>query len=707
MAKGTRSVTSSTWRWIAEGGAQGKHFGPKYLKGVLRIGGEYCALGLGGPDACALQQKDGELLVDVHSAEVTINGTRCGVGDTDIPLRALSRIEVQTPHHMAMVVWPDLPCSLPLMEASGDEVRPAMMGLETLGAFLVGRTPSRCSEVELDLLLQMIQTHMGGDKSQCGLVSVAHRATLATRIGQRPMRWRGALTAKPAYSTTLVSAAARCGQPIVTTVVPELRRERSGVPDRTGSINKETVLAMAWPVALGATEQVVLYMDTTMEVMDLAHHPATVKLVSLACRLLDPERFAESRQPSPAGDLDAILQEHGLFLGGHSKACTELRNFLDYIALSPYRSTIPTFFITGETGTGKTALARVLNDLCRPEGAFRECRLAGRAGDGALQSELFGHRKGAFTGAMEDHAGLFEQASGGTLLVNDIDGADLGDQKKMLDVLQDRTILRVGGGAPIKVDVCVVATTNADLLAAVGSGKFRLDLYYRVSIYVIHLPPLRERMDQVEAIAQRIAGKLIEEVRQRCGTAPVVDSKAFAPLRGYDWPGNIRQLANVLDPAVRLAQGGVVTEASVLKWLEEERARNVASPAVESNSLLDAVNAHFPSLERALSTIKLGEQYRVHALTMLETLAKEEHAGVTDIYQVFQKQTKSEPAGPDGRAEEHTLVMIDGTTTIAGSTFHRSLLRPLGGQKGLLDAAARVRERRKRAAMPGTGQRGP
>ncbi len=208
--------------------------------------------------------------------------------------------------------------------------------------------------------------------------------------------------------------------------------------------------------------------------------------------------------------------------------------------------------ISGESGTGKELVARAIHERGpRAEGPFVAVNCAAIPEE-LLESELFGHEKGAFTGARERRIGRFEAASGGTLFLDEI--AELAGplQAKLLRALQEHTIDRVGGSEPIRVDVRVVAATNRDLRAAVQSGEFRADLYYRVNVLPIALPPLRERREDIGLLAARF----LERGRKQLGRGPeTLSAGAKQAFSHYTWPGNVRELENVIERAVALGDG--------------------------------------------------------------------------------------------------------------------------------------------------------
>ena len=216
--------------------------------------------------------------------------------------------------------------------------------------------------------------------------------------------------------------------------------------------------------------------------------------------------------------------------------------------------------ITGESGTGKEMLARFLHAHSRrASGPFVSVNCAAIP-ENLLESELFGHEKGAFTGAVARRIGKFEEASGGTLLLDEISEMDIRLQAKLLRAIQEREIDRVGGSSPVRVDIRVIATSNRDLERAVAEGGFREDLYYRLNVLSLHLPPLRERPADIEALARHFAKKhaLANGLPERPLTPDAV-----ARLRAHHWRGNVRELENCIHRAVLLAQGEVIDAAAI------------------------------------------------------------------------------------------------------------------------------------------------
>lgn len=209
--------------------------------------------------------------------------------------------------------------------------------------------------------------------------------------------------------------------------------------------------------------------------------------------------------------------------------------------------------ITGETGTGKEMVARALHKRSpRATEPFIpvDC---GSIAESLMESELFGHARGAFTGAMGSRRGVFEEATGGTLFLDEIGDVGPKVQSQLLRVLQEGEIRRVGESAPVKVDVRVVAATNKDLKERVAEGLFREDLLYRLDVVHLHLPPLRERKEDIPALVEHFAA-----LHARGGVRPVVTPQGMARLTAYDWPGNVRQLENVVARALALNVTGVL-----------------------------------------------------------------------------------------------------------------------------------------------------
>ncbi len=230
-----------------------------------------------------------------------------------------------------------------------------------------------------------------------------------------------------------------------------------------------------------------------------------------------------------------------------------IRRILQTVAMAaPTRATV---LLQGESGTGKELFARALHDQSdRREKAFIQLNCAALP-EGLIESSLFGHEKGAFTGAIKRVEGAFERAHRGTLLLDEISEMRLDLQAKLLRVLQEQEFERVGGTSPIKVDVRIIATTNRDLAAEVEGGTFRQDLYYRLSTIPIQIPPLRDRLDDVPVLALRFAMRVANDLGKKIeGFSP----DALSALQTYQWPGNVRELQHVIERAVILTPDPII-----------------------------------------------------------------------------------------------------------------------------------------------------
>lgn len=254
--------------------------------------------------------------------------------------------------------------------------------------------------------------------------------------------------------------------------------------------------------------------------------------------------------PPSAGALEKIQDFEGII--GRSKP---LMDVLRQVAQVAYTDT--SVLILGESGTGKEQIANCLHNLSpRKSRPFVKVNCAALPTN-LIESELFGHEKGSFTGATERRIGKFEQASGGTILLDEIGEMPLETQVKLLRVLQEKEIERIGGRAPVKVDVRIVAATNRNLEKEIANGRFRLDLYYRLNIFPVTLPPLRERKEDIPSLAYHFVSRYARKIGKSISD---ISPKALKDLTAYDWPGNVRELEHLLERSILLTSGSVIKE---------------------------------------------------------------------------------------------------------------------------------------------------
>ncbi len=232
---------------------------------------------------------------------------------------------------------------------------------------------------------------------------------------------------------------------------------------------------------------------------------------------------------------------------GNSAAMQRVFDLIHSVA--PSHSTV---LITGRSGTGKELVARAIHDQSRrPDGRFVVIH-CGAIPDALVESELFGYKKGAFTGAMADHAGLFEEAHHGTVFLDEINTLTGATQAKLLRVLEEKTIRHLGGRGQVPLDVRLIAASNQDLEREVRRGAFREDLFYRLNVVHIHLPELKERPEDIPLLADHFLRRFAAENRR---SVPGISRQALDLLCGHSWPGNVRELRNTIEQAVLLARG--------------------------------------------------------------------------------------------------------------------------------------------------------
>src|SRR5512138_71569 len=327
-------------------------------------------------------------------------------------------------------------------------------------------------------------------------------------------------------------------------VVSDIRMAEIGGLEVTEAFRREApdtpvILVTAFGNVDGAVEAI------RRGAFDYVSKPYDVDAVQhTAARALEQRNLAAENQALRRQLRDKYRLENAV---GRSEAMLQVFKTAARVAASD-----ATVLILGESGTGKELVARAIHSASpRAQGPFVpvDC---GAIAEGVLESELFGHVRGAFTGAQQARRGLFEEAGGGTLFLDEIGDVGPGLQARLLRALQEGTIRRVGANEAIPVDVRVVAATNKDLEAAVRAGRFREDLFYRLNVVTLRIPPLRERREDVPLLAEHFAAK------HGRGDGATISPDARELLQAYDWPGNVRELENVIARALALNPSGVV-----------------------------------------------------------------------------------------------------------------------------------------------------
>src|SRR5262245_25329615 len=320
------------------------------------------------------------------------------------------------------------------------------------------------------------------------------------------------------------------------------------------------------------------------------------RVVDRANRLTEEKRYLQ----------DEIRAEHNFEeIVGNSPALLEVLAKVEQVA--PTDSTV---LIWGETGTGKELIARAVHDRSRRKDRPLVKVNCSAISAGLVESELFGHVKGAFTGALDRRIGRFELANGGTIFLDEIGELPSETQVKLLRVLQEREFEPVGGAAPIRVDVRVIAATNRDLLKEVQEKRFREDLYYRLNVFPVRLPPLRERRSDIPQLAMFFLARFGAKFGKAIDS---VSRETMNRLLAYPWPGNIRELQNVIERAVVLAQGPVLELDDQLGLVVPPSVAASRSGSPDAGSPPDAPDIGHAGLADALDHVERG--YITTALT--------------------------------------------------------------------------------------------
>jgi two-component system nitrogen regulation response regulator GlnG len=308
--------------------------------------------------------------------------------------------------------------------------------------------------------------------------------------------------------------------------------------------------------------------DLVLEALDhgacdvISFPPSAAQLGEILARCASPEPVTAD-VPLGVGDRGRAKTSSGRGAKGEERGLPDLvassagmlAAVKTVVRVAPTTATV---LIHGESGTGKELLARLLHQRSRrASGPFVAVNCAA-VPENLLESEFFGHEQGAFTGAVARRIGRFERASGGTLFLDEIGDMSMPLQAKILRAIQEREVERVGGAQPVRVDARVVAATNRDLEQDIASGRFREDLYYRLAVVVVTLPPLRERGEDIQLLAEHCVQRAAEDHHL---PVPVIAPETLALLRAHPWPGNVRQLKNTLERAVLVSDGAYLLPA--------------------------------------------------------------------------------------------------------------------------------------------------
>jgi len=306
-------------------------------------------------------------------------------------------------------------------------------------------------------------------------------------------------------------------------------------------------------------------------------------------------RALQSGGEEGAAENDALREISARYassgLVGHSRQMIEL--YKEVARVAAYRSTV---LIIGESGTGKELVARAIHSNSpRATSPFVAVN-CGALAETLLEAELFGHTRGSFTGAIADKKGLFEEAEGGTIFLDEIGETSAALQVKLLRALQEGEIRRVGSTKSVKVDARVIAATNRNLEDEVKAGRFREDLYYRLSVIMLRVPPLRERREDISLLAHQFLRRTCEETGKRV----TLSEKALEALKNYDWSGNVRELENSIEHAVLHSRGQIITE--------DDLPARLKAPRESQLTLEEKLFTGLPPLE------ELERRYLIHVL---------------------------------------------------------------------------------------------
>ena len=371
--------------------------------------------------------------------------------------------------------------------------------------------------------------------------------------------------------------------------VPDIRKEPLFL-DKTGSraIEKGRISFIGVPIILSGTPIGVLNVDRLFgddvsyeEDIDFLTVVATLIAQFISLNQKVRATVDELRRENVSLKYQLSREARRFYIVGKSHAMLEVENQIEKVA--PTKATV---LLLGESGTGKTLIARIIHEISeRAKFPFIKVNCASIP-DNLLEAELFGYVRGAFTGAEVSKQGRFEAAHKGTIFLDEVGELPLGIQAKLLRVLQEREFERLGCNKTIKVDVRIIAATNKNLEELVQKGDFRSDLYYRLNVFPIWVPPLRERKEDIPGLLNHFLQKVAREYGRRLSFTP----EALELLRNYDWPGNVREMENLVERLAIMSEGGQVDVSLIRPYLSLQHTETIPSapepgPIIEAKTL--------------------------------------------------------------------------------------------------------------------------
>jgi Nif-specific regulatory protein len=359
--------------------------------------------------------------------------------------------------------------------------------------------------------------------------------------------------------------------------VPDISKEPLFLnKTRSRHIQKESISFLGVPILLHGKPTGVLNVDRLFG--DEVPFDEDIRLLSIIATLIAQFvslnlqvrlREIKLREDCSYRGKSAMVAQGRFFMVGKSPSMVVVQRQMEKVA--PSKASV---LLLGESGTGKTLVAKILHELStRKRSPFVKINCASLP-ENLLESELFGYEKGAFTGAVRSKAGRVEEADGGTIFLDEIGELTLPLQAKLLRFLQEKEFERLGSAATRRVDVRVLAATNRDLAAEVAEGAFREDLYYRLNVFPIHVPPLRERKEDIPDLLRHFAVKISQEYGRNIG----ISKSAMSILTRYDWPGNVREMENLIERLVIMADGDEIDTNLLPSYLSESDVANAEQP---------------------------------------------------------------------------------------------------------------------------------